>query len=482
LSTARAAHTLTIVMNVRRALVVGGSMAGMLAARALADHVPVTLLERDDLPDGPQARRGLPQAPHMHTLLARGMTLLERMLPGLRRELIDDGAIPFDWGTELGWLGPFGWAAPFGRGAIESLWATRDLLDARVRAYLRRDRRIEWMDRVRVEGLLLDAAGQRVCGVRTGAGHVIEAKLVVDATGRTSRLPAWLRTAGFAAPAETSIDSRTVIATALARLARPLPNGWKALFVMGPPPHTLPAAAIGPIEGGRVLVSMATPRGDPTPAATSEFAAFGRQMRAPIVGDVLEGAEWLTPARTARSTANVRRHYEHARLPPGLLVMGDALCAFNPIFGQGITVAALQADTLSDLLHAHGPDDPQLGAIATRAFVRAADFPWRMATRRGHAPVADGRSQHAVVDGYMCRLFALAARDPDVSLRLSRVFNLMGSPLSLCAPQTVWRALHEQAPLPLLGPVGPPAASGLLPVEAQAASFAPPPAASRQAS
>lgn len=232
-----------------------------------------------------------------------------------------------------------------------------------------------------------------------------------------------------------------------------------------------------------MLVSMATVRGEPTPTATSEFAAFGRRMRAPIVGDVLEGAEWLTPARTTRSTVNVRRHYEHTRLPPGLLVLGDALCAFNPIFGQGITVAAMQADALSDLLRAHGPDDPQLGATATRAFVRVADFPWRMATRRDlRAPAAEGQSQHAVVDGYMSRLFALAARDPDVSLRLSRVFNLMGSPLSLCAPQTIWRALHEHAPMPLLGPVGPPDASGLLRIEAQGASFAPPPAASRQAS
>jgi 2-polyprenyl-6-methoxyphenol hydroxylase-like FAD-dependent oxidoreductase len=440
-------------------------MAGMLAARALADHLPVTLVERDELPRAPRARSGLPQAPHLHTVLARGMTLLERMLPGLRREIVDDGAIPVDWGTELGWLGPFGWAAPFRRGELETVYATRDLLDSCVRAHLRRDRRIEWIERAAVEALVLDGAGQRVCGVRSGDGHVIEAKLVVDATGRASRLPAWLRVAGFDAPAETSVDSRTVYTSALARLARPLPNGWKALSVLGAPPNVLRGAAIAPVEGGRVLVSLATVGGEPTPVDTAEFAAFGRRLRAPAVGDALAGAEWLTPAATTRSTANRRRHYEAIALPPGLLVLGDALCSFNPLFGQGIAVAAMQADTLSDLLCAHGPDDARLTPTATRALGRVADFPWQMATSLDlRVPGTSGHPPPAVVGEYMDRLFALATRDPDVSLLVSRVLNLTSSPLSLCAPRTVWRALREHARPPLLGPVAIPGgveASGL---------------------
>ncbi len=453
----------------------------MLAARALADHVPVTLVERDKLPDGPEGRRGLPQALHLHALLARGMTLLERMLPGLRRELIDGGAIPVDWGTELGLLGPFGWAAPFDRGAIESVWATRNLLDASVREHLRRDRRIEWIERTRIESLLLDAAGRRVCGVRTSDGHAIEGKLVVDATGRASRLPAWLRTVGFEPPAETSIDSRTVCTSAVARLARPLPNGWKALVVMGTPPHVARGAAIGPVEGGRVLVSLVTVGGEPVPAATSEFAAFGRRLRAPAVGDALEGAEWLTPASTTRSTTNHWRHYELAPLPPGLLVLGDALCSLNPIFGQGIAVAAMQADSLSEVLCARGPDDAQLGVTATRAFARVAEFPWRLATRPGlREPGTHGWVPPGVVGAYTDRLLALATRDPDVSLRISSVLNLMRSPLSLCEPRTVWSALRERQRPPLVGPVALPA--GILPIPVALESVASIDAAKRRAS
>jgi 2-polyprenyl-6-methoxyphenol hydroxylase-like FAD-dependent oxidoreductase len=445
-------------MDASRALVIGGSMAGMLAARALADHMPVTLLERDPLPDAPEARRGLPQAAHLHTILARGMNHLEGLFPGLRRDMIDDGAVSIDGGTELGWLGPYGWAAPFGRGELESVWATRDFLDAHIRQRLRRHPRIEWTDRSRIESLVLDA-GRRVRGVRDSSGQVLEAKIVVDATGRGSKLPDWLRAEGLAVPSETEVDARTVYTSAYARLTRSLPNGWKGLFVLGSPPDILRGGAIGPVEGGRVLVSLATVGGEPAPTETGEFAAFGHRLRAPLFGEMFEGAEWLTPARTTRSTTNRWRHYERMSLPAGLLVVGDAFCAFNPIFGQGISVAAMQAETLSRVLRGRGPDHPQWTAIATRALVRQVNFPWAMATSQDlHVPGTKGRLSRgtAVFDAYMRRLFHLGTRDGEVAKRVSRVFNLLESPLTLCSPRIALRVLREPAPARLLGPVAPP--------------------------
>jgi 2-polyprenyl-6-methoxyphenol hydroxylase-like FAD-dependent oxidoreductase len=434
-------------------------MAGMVAARALADHMPVTLLERDALPDAPDARRGLPQAMHLHTILARGMNYLEGRFPGLRREMIEGGAISIDGGNELGWLGPFGWASQFGRGKLESVWATRDFLDAHIRRRLRRDPRIEWMDSRRVESLELDGSGRRVCGVRLADGQVASARLVVDATGRGSKLPEWLRAAGFAVPSETEVDARTVYTSALARLARQLPNGWKGLFVLGAPPDILRGGAIGPVEGERVLISLATVGGEPAPRETGEFAAFGRRLRAPLFGDLLENAEWLTPARTTRSTTNRWRHYERMALPAGLLVIGDALCAFNPVFGQGISVATMQAEALSHVLGTLGPNHPELTRAATRALAGQVRFPWAMATSQDlHIPGTQGRVPRgtAVIDAYMNRLFALSTRDGDVSMKVSRVFNLIESPLALYAPRTLWRVLREPAPLRLLGPVAPP--------------------------
>jgi 2-polyprenyl-6-methoxyphenol hydroxylase-like FAD-dependent oxidoreductase len=396
---------------------------------------------------------------HLHSILARGMEYLEGLFPELRREMVDDGAVRVDSGTELGWLGPFGWTAPFARGKLESVWATRDFIDGHLRRRLRQDPRIEWIDRTRVEALVLDRSGRRVCGVRRSDGEVLEATLVVDATGRASRLPEWLRAAGFAVPAETEVDAHTVYTSAFARLARPLPNGWKGLLVQRSAPHVLRGGAIGPIEGGRVLISLATAGGEKAPNGTADFVAFGRRLRAPFFGDALEGAEWLSPARSTRCTTNRWRHYEGASLPAGLLALGDALCAFNPVFGQGISVASMQADALSRVLRARGPDDPRLSAIAMRAVARQVRFPWTVATSQDlRIPGATGRLSpaSAALDRYLDRLFALGTRDPEVSLMVSRVFNLVESPLALYAPRTAWRVLREPAHRPMLGPVAPP--------------------------
>jgi 2-polyprenyl-6-methoxyphenol hydroxylase-like FAD-dependent oxidoreductase len=458
-------------------------MAGMLAARALAEHMPVTLVERDALPEAAEARRGLPQASHLHTILARGMNYLEGLFPDLRRELIEGGAVSIDGGNELGWLGPFGWSSRFGRGELESVWATRDFLDAHVRRRLRRDPRIVWTEKTRIESLALDGSGSRVRGVRDARGQVLEADVVVDATGRGSRLPDWLRTAGFAVPSETVVDARTAYASALARLARPLPNGWKGLFVLGSAPDIQRGGAIGPVEGDRVLVSLATVGGEPIPSETSEFADFGRRLRAPLFGEMLAGADWLTPAKVTRSTTNRWRHYERMSLPAGLVVLGDALCAFNPIFGQGITVAAIQTETLSRVLRAHRPGHPRFTATATRALAREVKFPWAIATSQDlRIPGTKGRPPPgtAVIDVYMRRLFALSTRDPEVSKRVSRVLNLIDSPLALYSPRLALRVQREPRPVPLLGPVAPPGAQGV--PEAHGTSLASSATASRRAS
>jgi 2-polyprenyl-6-methoxyphenol hydroxylase-like FAD-dependent oxidoreductase len=446
-------------MRFERALVIGGSMAGMLAARSLAEHVPVTLLERDPLPAGPDPRRGLPQAAHLHGILARGMLLLDRAFPGLGREMTAKGASLVDSGTELGWLGPSGWTAPFAPGEVESVWATRDFLDATVRARLRSDPRVEWVEGVRVDSLLFDARRRRVRGVRMADGAAHEADLVVDATGRGSRLPYWLREAGWQAPKKSEVDACVVYTSALARLKHPVPNGWKVLFVLGLPPGILRGGALGPVEGGRTIVSFATVGGEPAPTDTADFAAFGRSLRAPLFGELLGGAEWLTPARTTRSTANRRRHYERTRLPAGLAVIGDALCAFNPTFGQGVSVAAMQATELGRLLRSGARASPALGALATRHFARVADFPWAMATEADRAvPGTPGRASIArpLVKAYLDRLFHRATRDGQTNLRIARVFNLLDSPFRLYAPEIVMQVVREPAPTFLAGPVAPP--------------------------
>jgi 2-polyprenyl-6-methoxyphenol hydroxylase-like FAD-dependent oxidoreductase len=431
-------------------------MAGMLAARVLADHGPVTLLERDPLSGAAEGRRGLPQAAHLHALLARGLGLLEGWFPGLRGELLRDGAVLVNGGKHVGWLGPYGWQPPARRGALESVWATREFLDAHVRERLRRDPRVVWRDDLRVEGLVVDPARRAVTGVRTRDGGVIDASLVVDATGRGSRLPEWLREAGLPAPDATEVDARAGYASAIVRLARPLPNEWKVIFVLGAPPHVLRGAVMSQIEGGRALVSTLVVGGQPCPEDAGGLIAHARSLRSPVIGRALEGAEWLGPVRVTRSTANRRRFYERTPMPAGLLVMGDALCAFNPIYGQGITVAAMEAEALGRLLRRLAPDDPRLATRAIRAFAGVVDFPWVAATGSDlRIPGTRGQAPPGLVlaQAYMDRVFAAARTDEEVNRRAMLVLNLAAHPLTLYTPRMIWAALRQGTPEVVLGPV-----------------------------
>jgi 2-polyprenyl-6-methoxyphenol hydroxylase-like FAD-dependent oxidoreductase len=441
------------------AIVVGASMTGMLAARVLAEHGPVMLLERDALSGGADGRRGLPQAPHLHALLARGLGLLEQWFPGFREELLRDGAILADGGKHVGWLGPYGWNPPVRVGALESIWFSREFLDTHVRARLRADSRVTWRDDLRIEGLVVDAARRTVTGVRTRDGSVLDASMVVDATGRGSKLPDWLREAGLPAPDETEIDARAAYGSAIVRLARPMPNGWKVIFVLGAAPHVLRGAVMSQIEGGRALVSTLVVGGEPCPENAEMMIAHATSLRSPVIGRVLEGAEWLSPVRVTRSTRNCRRFYERTTLPAGLLVMGDALCAFNPIYGQGMTVAAMEAEALGGLLRRFALDDPRLTTQAIRAFAKVVDFPWVAATGSDlRIPGTRGEPPRGMVlaQKYMDRLFAAARTDEEVNRRTSRVLNLAAHPLTLYTPRMIWAALRQGTPEVVLGPIDAP--------------------------
>jgi 2-polyprenyl-6-methoxyphenol hydroxylase-like FAD-dependent oxidoreductase len=389
------------------------------------------------------------------------MTALEGWFPGLRDEMVAAGGVLAENGREIGWLGPYGWS-PAHSGGLKTVWATRSFIDVHVRGRLRRDARVEWMDTVRVAGLVLDGSRRRVTGVRTEDGRTLDAQLVVDATGRGSALPAWLREHGLVTPRETVVDSGCVYASALVRPARPLPNDWKGVVVLGAPPRVLQAAAMSLVEDGRALVTLVGFGGTEPPTDVPSALAYARALRSPVVADLLADAEWLTPVRTTRSTANRRRHYEGLPMPAGILAMGDALCAFNPVYGQGMTVAAMQAEALSKLLAANGTrlDDEAFVERAHRVFARAVEFPWMAATGedfRVETTRGERTRSVRVMHAYLDRVFAAGVKDVDVARKLIRVFNLEASPLELYSPMVLWAALRQRAPRPVLGPLPPPA-------------------------
>jgi flavin-dependent dehydrogenase len=425
------------------AVVVGGSMAGLLAARVLADHfAKVTILERDRLPETPDARKGTPQARHIHVLLTAGRRAIDRLLPGVLPALIAAGAEDYDGIDDIEWFSPAGLASRF-PSDIRMLGATRDLIEWGVRRAVLADSRIVPRPEVDVTGLRVLAG--KVVGVTLEdrcARHTetVDADLVLDAAGRGSRAPQWLEANGYQRPRETVVNGFLGYAS---RVVRPPANWteWKAFYIQCAPPAHRRGGVIGVIEGGRWLVGLIGGGKDYPPTDEDGFLEFARSLPDPRFATAYEAAEPLSYIVGTKATENRIRHYEELkRQPEGFLLIGDAVCAFNPVYGQGMSAAAIGAETLDACLRA-GPNG--LAARFQRALARANMRPWLLATSEdyryaeveGPPPGWTTRLAH----GYLSRVISLATHSPGIRRKFVEVIHLIRSPASLFTPDILFR-------------------------------------------
>lgn len=444
----------------RRAIVIGGGIAGLLAGRVLADYYQqVDLLERDCYPAEPEPRPGIPHAQHVHILLHRGREILERLFPGLSSELMAKGASTIQTGQELAVLSYFGWRVSY-PGGFSLLSCTRSLLDWCLRRRLAEMRSIRLSDGCRVTGLIGDAAGKRVIGVRYHGSHYahheqeMRGDLVVDASGRFSRAPDWLAALGYARPQETKVNSylgyasRLYAAPAGAFLTHAQRPDWKALLLLGKPPDQTRGGVLLPVEGGRWHVTLIGIGKDYPPTDETAYVDFARSLRSRILFDAIKGAQPLSPIIGYQATTNRWRHYESVPgWPEQLVVLGDAVCALNPIYGQGISVTALQAIRLDQCLQDRVLDN---NTGMAKAFQREAahviETPWLMATgedarwpaTEGGQPALWTRLMHRYLDA----VTALATTDPVIDQRLAEVAHLIKPATALFHPRV---ALHVVA-------------------------------------
>jgi 2-polyprenyl-6-methoxyphenol hydroxylase-like FAD-dependent oxidoreductase len=291
----------------RHAVVVGGSLAGMLAARVLSDHFDrVTLLERDRFSETPAVRKGLPQGRHVHSLLERGREAMERFLPGLTGQLVHAGAQPLDATRDVASMSPFGWYVRL-PGNLRLLACTRDLIDWGVRSRVAALSNVLICQGADVAGLIRGPGdGTCVAGVRLRSrtadaeidygGAELAAELVVVADGRNSRLPEWLTALGHEAPEETVVNSFQGYASRLYRPPAEFASDWKALYIQQAPPGDPRGGLISPVEGGRWLVSLVGGDGDYPPTDDAGFLAFARSLRSPELYEAIARAEPLTPS------------------------------------------------------------------------------------------------------------------------------------------------------------------------------------------
>lgn len=427
------------------ALVIGSSIGGLLAARVLADRYErVTLLERDRLPQGAEHRKAIVHGRHAHGLLAQGRLALEELFPGLTAALHAQGAQRGDLTRDVLWHVNGGAHLRFESG-IEGLLVSRPALEAEIR------RRVLALPNVRVEtgvevmGLLASADGQRVTGVRwreadapLRAGERTAA-LVVDASGRGSRLPHWLVALGLTGPREERVKADMHYVTREYRRKPTDAGGYKGVVAPASPTQRR-AAVLLAMEGDRWILTLVGRGSDRPPTDPAGASAFARSLPVPHFADVVEHAEPVTAPLTYDFAFSQRRRYEHLdHFPRGLLAFGDAICSFNPAFGQGMTAAALQALALRATLAVRRDD--LAGDFFARAS-RVVDIAWAVvagADARLHdLPEYNGLGNR-LIQSYLDRVHVAARTDPEVCIAFHRVANLMAAPPSLLKPAMALR-------------------------------------------
>jgi 2-polyprenyl-6-methoxyphenol hydroxylase-like FAD-dependent oxidoreductase len=434
------------------AVVIGGSMAGILTARVLSDRFDqVTVIERDRLPDGPDVRKGVPQARHVHSFWSGGMEVVERLLPGVGSDLLAAGAVPLSLPTDLAWLTPANrWTQRF-PATQHVVSATRALLEWTVRSHVEKATNIAFHTEYEVTALKLsptgDVSGLTLRGRHTGTTTDLSADLVVDTSGRGSKLPEWLGELGFAAPEESTVDSFLGYATRLFEVPAGFSARWKAVYIQNAPPVQPRGGIMFPIEGDRWVLTLIGGGGDYPPTDEQGFRDFAASLRSPLLAEILGVAEPASPIWGYRRTANRWRHYEKLAMPGRLLVLGDSLCAFNPAYGQGMTVAAKEVEVLAGTLAGcrSTADLPRALQGAQRAIAARAKGPWMLSTGSDlRYPTTVGASQTRIdklVNKYLDRVLAAVADDPVVSAAFLRVLNMIDEPQALFSPRLMPRVL-----------------------------------------
>ena len=435
------------------AVVVGASMAGMLAARVLADVFErVTILERDTLPTGPDLRSGVPQARHLHALLPRGRRIVEQYFPGITLDLLTAGAEILDIANDISWLTPQGWGARFSS-EFEGVTSTRSLLDHIVLTRLRQVSNIEIIESCDATGLL--GSAKRVKGVMLRRRNenlvridVLESDFVAVAAGRNSTVSNWLVRLGLPQPKTTYVNANVGYASQMFRRPDSVNASWRALFLQAAPPEETRAGILFPVEGNRWLVTIQGGDRDYPPLDRSGFLEFTRTLRSPELYEAIKDAEPIGLVSGYRATENRLFHYDRLAVwPESFVALGDTVCAFNPVYGQGMTTAALAAADLGNCLGRRGENLDGVARTFQRRLARINSAPWMLATSedlryRGVEGAKAGRATK-LMHWYMNHVLRSATRSKSVRTRFLQVQGMLNGPGVIFRPSVVMEVAKQ---------------------------------------
>lgn len=444
------------------AVVIGGSIAGLLAGRSLANHFRrVTIIERDFFPPHPAPRPGLPQSHFLHVLLKRGQLILEDFFPGLAQELIAAGA-PLVQGSDLALYLSTGRAAPFSDG-LHSLSFSRDLLDWTIRRRLSHFQAVQFLQGVTVTQLLPNADHTGVAGVvvrrrdRDTPDRIfeeqIEADLVVDASGKGSQASQWLRRLGYEPPAETVVNAHIWYAHRMYQRPAQIQSDWQSLLVQATPPVHTRMGILFPVEGNRWMVGLGGGQHDPPPNDPESYLKFARSLPTLELYNAIKDATPLSDIYRYSGNENRLRSYEYMNpYPESFVVIGHAACAFNPVYAQGMTTAALQAQVLDRQVSRLRQSlmSKNLAQNLQRHLARVQSTPWQMAISQDYRyPQVQVQKPTPIVkllNWYQEQIWQLLPQSPEVHRTMMAVVHMLKPPSALFSPHVLWRVLMNLTP------------------------------------
>lgn len=443
----------------KHAIVIGGSMSGLLAGRVLSDYFDkVTILERDNVPEGAEPRKSVPQGRHVHTLYGAGADVIEQLLPGIWEDLVRGGATRCDFAQGLAWYHQGVWKLREEIG-LRSYWMSRPFLESQIRERVRQVSNIQFIDRVNVTGLIASNDGSAIRGVRlarraegkseeTQSEEILEADLVVDAGGRGSQTPQWLESLSYSRPAESTVEVNLTYSSRI--FERPAENGpdWTVLGLFGTAPDNKRTGYIFPIEGNRWIASCVGFHGEQAPDDDEGWLEYARSLERPDFYDAIRDAKPVTPISVFKFPANLRRHYERlSRFPDGLIVVGDAVCSFNPIYGQGMCGCAVQVGELQKTLEtcaSSGNIPPGTTNRFVKHIGKLVGNPWLLATSADFFyPQTKGRRPFGTrfLAWYLVQVLELSSCDKHVLKTFHEVLHYFKSPAALFRPYVAYQVI-----------------------------------------
>lgn len=437
-----------------KVIVIGASVAGLVAARALTDFSEsVLIVDRDTPPDAAVPRKGVPQGRHVHGVLAGGLDVLKSFFPGILDDLISEGSHVVDTAQDVLWFNNGAWRLRC-KCNVTACIQTRPLLELHIRRRIAKFPNVRPLYGHSATGLQMDPTKMRVTGVRVvaegGEGSVLPADLIVDCSGRGSKIPAWLEANGRNKPSTTVITVNVGYSTQYFRGPNNTDLGWHAMLVLGQPPKVTRLGAGFFVEGDELQLTLGGLFRDYPPDDEQGFLKFAESLEHPGLYQAIRSATPSSAISTYRFPAHVWHHYDRVKdLPWNLLVMGDALCSFNPIYGQGMAVAAQEAEVLQRCLAQRkrgAQDDKQLQDKYFRGIASIVKAAWAMATGADLAyPQAEAPRPlgHSAVNRYLGHVIGLSCYDQKVLTVWNQVTQMQQPLSALFSPSIMARVMRR---------------------------------------